>query len=447
MCAPQDFVLNSEFPNPIPDWSDQIPVPLVTIRLADQKLLFLNRPARELFGDTVKPGLDVSVLFDDPNALRQLLESVCSDKKTVRSEALLKNASNKHHKYSIDASAAELDGEPIAVLSLIDVPAYIPQPEEAEFRSNIALWRGVFDQAAVGIALLDTNFRFIEVNRRWLELFGYTADEMSALSPSDLISSEDSFVSRERAEALLGGEVDQYRGEKRLVRKDGSVFWGDLSASMLRDGKDTVSVILTFLIDITDRKLAEDKLQASNERLEAQLAENRILQEKLRDLAVRDPLTSLFNRRYMEETLRRELSRSAREDQPLSLVMIDIDHFKQLNDTYGHPAGDLVLKELAALLLRHLRSEDIVCRFGGEEFVAILPGAPLLTAAQRAESWRLAFQELHIVYEDQVLTSTLSMGIAEYPRHGATSEDLLFQADSAMYMAKRAGGNRVMVWG
>jgi diguanylate cyclase (GGDEF)-like protein/PAS domain S-box-containing protein len=330
---------------------------------------------------------------------------------------------------------------------LIDVPAYIPQPEEAEFRSNIALWRGVFDQAAVGIALLDTNFRFIEVNRRWLELFGYTADEMSALSPSDLISSEDSFVSRERAEALLGGEVDQYRGEKRLVRKDGSVFWGDLSASMLRDGKDTVSVILTFLIDITDRKLAEDKLQASNERLEAQLAENRILQEKLRDLAVRDPLTSLFNRRYMEETLRRELSRSAREDQPLSLVMIDIDHFKQLNDTYGHPAGDLVLKELAALLLRHLRSEDIVCRFGGEEFVAILPGAPLLTAAQRAESWRLAFQELHIVYEDQVLTSTLSMGIAEYPRHGATSEDLLFQADSAMYMAKRAGGNRVMVWG
>ncbi|WP_347258376.1 PAS domain S-box protein, partial [Methylocaldum sp.] len=244
MCAPQDFVLNSEFPNPIPDWSDQIPVPLVTIRLADQKLLFLNRPARELFGDTVKPGLDASVLFDDPNALRQLLESVCSDKKTVRSEALLKNASNKHHKYSIDASAAELDGEPIAVLSLIDVPAYIPQPEEAEFRSNIALWRGVFDQAAVGIALLDTNFRFIEVNRRWLELFGYTADEMSALSPSDLISSEDSFVSRERAEALLGGEVDQYRGEKRLVRKDGSVFWGDLSASMLRDGKDTVSVIL-----------------------------------------------------------------------------------------------------------------------------------------------------------------------------------------------------------
>lgn len=447
MFAPQDFVLNSEFPNPIPDWSDQIPVPLVTIRLADQKLLFLNRPARELFGDTVKPGLDASVLFDDPNALRQLLESVCSDKKTVRSVALLKNASNKHHKYSIDASAAELDGEPIAVLSLIDVPAYIPQPEEAEFRSNIALWRGVFDQAAVGIALLDTNFRFIEVNRRWLELFGYAADEMSALSPSDLICSEDGFVSRERAEALWGGEVDQYRGEKRLVRKDGSVFWGDLSASMLRDGKDTVSVILTFLIDITDRKLAEDKLQASNERLEAQLAENRVLQEKLRDLAVRDPLTSLFNRRYMEETLRRELSRSAREDQPLSLVMIDIDHFKQLNDTYGHPAGDLVLKELAALLLRHLRSEDIVCRFGGEEFVAILPGAPLLTAAQRAESWRLAFQELHIVYEDQVLTSTLSMGIAEYPRHGATSEDLLFQADSAMYMAKRAGRNRVMVWG
>jgi len=447
MCAPQDLVLNSESPHPNPDWYDQIPVPLLTVRLTDKKLLFLNCLARELFGDAGKPGVDASVLFDDPDALQQLLESIHPDRKTVRSEALLKNASNAHHRYSIEAGAAEMSGERIAVLLLIGADKYIPKFKDAEFRSNIALWRGVFDQAAVGIALLDRNLRFIEVNRRWLEMFGYTAEEMSALSPKHLTPAEDGFVSCERVEALLGSEVDQYRGERRLVRKDGSLFWGDLSASLLRDGENAVSVILTFLIDITDRKLAEDKLQSSNERLEAQLAENRILQEKLRDLAVRDPLTELFNRRYMEETLRRELSRSAREDRPLSLVMIDIDHFKQLNDTYGHPAGDLVLKELAALLLRHLRSEDIVCRFGGEEFVAILPGAPLMTAAQRAESWRLAFQELRIEYEDQVLTGTLSMGIAEYPRHGATGEDLLFQADSAMYMAKRAGRNRVMVWG
>jgi diguanylate cyclase (GGDEF)-like protein/PAS domain S-box-containing protein len=447
MYAPQDFVLNSEPPNPISDWYDQIPVPVLTVRLSDKRLLFLNRQALELFGDAAKSGIDASVLFDDPNALQQLLESVHPDKKTIHSEAALKTISNTRHRYSIEASSAEMDGERVAVLVLIDEGKYTPTLREAEFHSNIALWRGVFDQAAVGIALLDKDLRFIEVNRRWLEMFGYTAEEMSALSPSQLVPAENGFVSCERVEALLGSEVDQYRGEKRLVRKDGSPFWGNLFASLLRDEKDAASVILTFLVDITDRKLTEDKLQASNERLEAQLAENRILQEKLRELAVRDPLTELFNRRYMEETLRRELSRSAREDRPLSLVMIDIDHFKQLNDTYGHPAGDLVLKELAALLLRHLRSEDIVCRFGGEEFVAILPGAPLMAAAQRAESWRLAFQELRIEYEDQVLTGTLSMGIAEYPRHGATGEDLLFQADSAMYMAKRAGRNRVMVWG
>ncbi|HYE38027.1 diguanylate cyclase [Methylocaldum sp.] len=447
MCAPQDPALNSESPNPIPDWKDQIPIPLLVLRLADKGLVFLNRSARELFGDVAKPGVDASVLFDDPNALLRLLESLQFDEKAIRSEAFLKSVSNAHHWHSIEASAAEMDGERVAVLSMIDTVKCIPNPREAEFRSNIALWRGVFDQAAVGIALLDKDLRFIEVNRRWLDMFGYSAEEMGALSPSNLTPVEDCSGSCGRIDALLMSEVDQYRVGRRLVRKDGSLFWGDLSVSILRDGEGAVSVILAFLIDITDRKLAEDKLQASNERLEAQLAENRVLQEKLRDLAVRDPLTALFNRRYMEETLRRELSRSAREDQPLSLVMIDIDHFKQLNDTYGHPAGDLVLKELAALLLRHLRSEDIVCRFGGEEFVAILPGAPLTTAAQRAESWRLAFQELRIEYEDQVLTGTLSMGIAEYPRHGATGEDLLFQADSAMYMAKRAGRNRVMVWG
>jgi len=439
--------LNSEFQNSIPDWTGHIPTPLLIVRLADEKLAFLNRAARELFGCVAEAGVDAAVLFDDPNALRQLLEAVNAGKKTIRSEALLKNASNARRRYSIEASAARMGSERIAVLSLIDAGNYIPDLKETGFHSNVALWRAVFDQAAVGIALMNRDLKFIEANRRWLEMFGYTAEEMSALSPSHLTPAEDGFVSCERVEALLGSEVDQYRGERRLVRKDGSLFWGDLSASVLRDGDNAVSVILTFLIDITGHKLTEDKLQASNERLEAQLAENRLLQEKLRDLAVRDPLTGLFNRRYMEETLRRELSRSAREDRPLSLVMIDIDRFKQLNDTYGHPAGDLVLKELAALLLRHLRSEDIVCRFGGEEFVAILPGAPLMTAAQRAESWRLAFQELCIVYEDQVLNATLSMGIAEYPRHGATGEDLLFQADSAMYMAKRAGRNRVMVWG
>lgn len=447
MHAPQDSALNSEFPNPIPDWHDQIPIPLVTVRLADKKLLFLNRSARELFGGAAESGSDASVLFDDPKTLRQLLESVDFNRRMSRSEAFLRNGSHSRHRYAIEASAAEMGGERIAVLSLIDTAACDPGPKEAEFRANVALWRGVFDQAAVGIALLDKDLRFIEANRRWLDMFGYSAKEMSALSPNDLTPAEERFESCERFGALLGSEADQYRGERRLVRKDGSLFWGDLSVSLLRDEKDAASVILTFLIDITDRKLTEDKLQASNERLAAQLAENRILQEKLRDLAVRDPLTGLFNRRYMEETLGRELSRSAREDRPLSLVMIDIDHFKQLNDTYGHPAGDLMLKALAALLLRHLRNEDIVCRFGGEEFVAILPGAPLMTAAQRAESWRLALQELCIDYEGQTLTCTLSMGIAEYPRHGATGEDLLFQADSAMYMAKRAGGNRVMVWG
>jgi diguanylate cyclase (GGDEF)-like protein/PAS domain S-box-containing protein len=168
------------------------------------------------------------------------------------------------------------------------------------------------------------------------------------------------------------------------------------------------------------------------------------LRESLRAQSIRDPLTELFNRRFMEESLERELHQAARTQKPVSIIMLDIDHFKHLNDTYGHDAGDEVLKELGKLIKRHIRGGDIACRFGGEEFILILPNASLELAKKRAEDIRKMVESLNLEYDHQpVGMVTVSLGIATYPNHGANMEAVLRKADEALYQAKDSGRNRV----
>ena len=140
----------------------------------------------------------------------------------------------------------------------------------------------------------------------------------------------------------------------------------------------------------------------------------------------------------------RELSRAAREGYPVCLIMMDIDHFKRVNDTYGHEAGDLVLKAISEALSEHSRRGDFVCRFGGEEFVVVMPNISLDTAYERAESLRYSLTLLRVPYEYYSLSVTISMGIACYPENGQTRESILRAADQAMYGAKEAGRDHVL---
>ncbi|MDO9532979.1 MAG: diguanylate cyclase [Deltaproteobacteria bacterium] len=167
------------------------------------------------------------------------------------------------------------------------------------------------------------------------------------------------------------------------------------------------------------------------------------LRETLRNQAIRDPLTGLFNRRYLEETMERELTRVKRQGVPLGVIMMDLDHFKQYNDTFGHSAGDELLSALGILLKTHIRGEDIACRYGGEEFMLILPGASMEIALERAEDLRQAVKEMHQHYPGLKPTS-LSLGVAVYPDHGDTGLHLIQSADVALYRAKRAGRDRVV---
>lgn len=203
-------------------------------------------------------------------------------------------------------------------------------------------------------------------------------------------------------------------------------------------------VILAY--DITARKKLEKELKSANESLQAQLKENEDLRLQLQDLAIRDPLTGVFNRRYFAEALDRESARAVRENSPFSLIVLDIDHFKRINDTYGHKCGDTILISLAEFLQENTRRSDIVCRFGGEEFVILMPDAGLEDARSRAELFRKEFEAIFHFCEEQRVPATFSAGVAAFPIHADSGDALLGVADQALYKSKEAGRNRVSVY-
>jgi len=171
------------------------------------------------------------------------------------------------------------------------------------------------------------------------------------------------------------------------------------------------------------------------------------LRDELRQQAIHDPLTDLFNRRYLEETLPRDLYQAQRRNAPLSVVMLDLDGFKQFNDSYGHGAGDALLREFGRILRAHLRKSDISCRYGGDEFLLVLPDSSVTDTQDRLEEIRTALKKLQIRYGEQMLGMiTLSAGITQTPEHGITASELLQTADKAMYAAKQAGGDRIVVY-
>jgi len=172
------------------------------------------------------------------------------------------------------------------------------------------------------------------------------------------------------------------------------------------------------------------------------------LRATLRERSTRDELTGLFNRRYMEDSLDREIRRAIRDGESLGVLMLDLDHFKRLNDAFGHAAGDFALRLVGQFLQSNVRAEDIACRYGGEEFVIILPKASAEDTRRRAEALRLGIRSIRAEHGGPSFpTLTMSVGVAAYPQHGAAGETLLRAADEALYRAKAEGRDRVVVAG
>jgi diguanylate cyclase (GGDEF)-like protein/PAS domain S-box-containing protein len=474
-----------------------------------------------------------------------------------------------------------------------------------------ARFRTTFDQAAVGIAHVGLDGRWLEVNQRLCDIVGYTREELLTLSFPEMTYEEDLEEDKEHADQLLMGTIRTFSMQKRYYQNGGSLVWVNLTVSLRRDEYGEAQYFIGVVEDISDIKKAEEglltarhdlerrveerttDLQRLSQELQAQVREleernteakvlsemsemlqacfsfqeveqvvaqhvaqlfpsmpgklyaygaskdgleelvswngsssstflfgpeecwglrrgrlfasaedevsckhhqatgatlcvpmlaqgdtvgllylegtepafshrqqrlaqtvgeivalamvNLRLRETLRQQSIRDPLTGLFNRRYLEETFERELRRAERKGESLGIIMLDVDRFKTFNDTHGHEAGDALLKALGGVLKESVRAEDVACRYGGEEFTLLLPGATQQQTFDRAEQVREAVATLRVMNQGKVLDGvSASMGVATFPQHGRDLAGLVRAADLALYRAKREGRNRVV---
>lgn len=295
----------------------------------------------------------------------------------------------------------------------------------------------IIESMSDGVLVIDTQNRIVDINPAMESFLGHKPASFLGKSAAEALE-----IWMDQSDALLSGQ--ETRTELRIHNAPSRYL--DLRVTPLYDDYQHLNGRLMVFRDITDRKEVEKKLRLVNERLQSQLIEIGTLQSKLRSQAIKDPLTDLFNRRYLDETFDRELARAAREAYPVCVIMLDIDHFKKVNDTYGHEAGDVILKALARILSSRNRRGDFVCRFGGEEFVIVMPNMEMDTAFRRAEELRAALNSLSVPYGGFKLTITISMGIASYPANGEDRESVLRAADRAMYAAKRAGRDHILTY-
>ncbi|MFT3890274.1 MAG: diguanylate cyclase [Anaerolineales bacterium] len=288
-----------------------------------------------------------------------------------------------------------------------------------------------------GVLVVDAQGRIVDINPAMLEILDREPFSLLGKNVSEIMNHWTDMNS-------IIFKNDATRTELRL-HHDPSRYM-DLRMTPLFDESERLTGRIIVSRDITDRKQVEKDLVYANDRLHTQLIEIGLLRDQLREQAIRDPLTDLFNRRYLDETLERELSRAERENYPLCIVMMDLDHFKDVNDLYGHEAGDIVLKSLAKKVMEQCRQGDFACRYGGEEFILVMPNICLDSTSKRAKELHQNIEGMNIPYGRFNLSVTISMGIACYPTHGQTKEELLRAADKALYKAKHSGRNCVSVY-
>jgi len=291
-------------------------------------------------------------------------------------------------------------------------------------------YRRLFETAQDGILILDPETGMInDVNPYLIKMLGYSREEFVKKKLWEVGAFKDVEASKDAFEALLNNEYIRYE-DLPLKTKDGRLIQVEFVSNVYMVEKE--KVIQCNIRDITDRKQLQEELVKS--------------EALLREQSMRDSLTGLFNRRYMEETLKRELLRASRKKLSLGIIMLDVDEFKRFNDTYGHATGDEILRELGSLLLGHFRGDDIPCRYGGDEFIIVLPGASREMTQQRAE--RVGEQSNHLKIEGKTLEAvTFSMGVAVFPENGTTKSAILRAVDAALYRAKHEGRGRVVLAG
>ncbi|HEX2657814.1 MAG TPA: diguanylate cyclase [Polyangia bacterium] len=302
----------------------------------------------------------------------------------------------------------------------------------AALRESESRFRNAFDDSGIGMALVGRDGRWSKVNATLCRIVGYAEHELLCRELTAIAHPDDRDLDGEPIAHMWSGEISTYEVEKRFLHKDGSLVWMLLTASMVKDTAGQPLYFLLQLQDFTARKVAEDALKS---------------------LAVRDALTGLFNRREMDRLLKEEMTRAQRHQRPLSLLMVDIDHFKRVNDTYGHQVGDRAIREVARLVLECVRALDRAARYGGEELAVILPETSDSDAAIVAERirTRVAAHPLSTTLDENgacIITLTVSVGVSTFvATSNGSVERLIGEADGALYAAKQRGRNCTVLHG
>lgn len=297
-----------------------------------------------------------------------------------------------------------------------------------EIKTSELRYRRLFEAAQDGILILDAATGAItDVNPFLIQMLGYSREELVQKRLWEVGAFRDVKASQEAFAILQEDKYIRYE-DLPLRAKDGRLVDVEFVSNVYWVGDE--KVIQCNIRDISERKRAQDALLKS--------------QELLLEQSVRDHLTGLFNRRYMEETLERELLRAMRKHLLLGIIMLDMDNLKRYNDRWGHAAGDEALRQLGSVLLNQVRREDIACRYGGDEFILIMPDASPQVILQRAEQIVKRARWTSLQLDGHSLPAvTLSLGVAVFPKHGEASTAVLKAADAALYRAKHAGRNCV----
>ena len=411
---------------------DQIPT-YIYMKDRERRYVYANRPTLELFKRTeasLKGATDAD--FFPPETvtwLKAIDTRVLDMAENTAEEVVVADPDGERRVYlEVKTPIYDID-DPTKIWGLCGISTDITdrQQREANLEESEARFRATFDEAAIGMALVRKDGTFSRANVALCRSLGYTEAELKEMNFQQLTHPDDLEKDLSLLGEVIAGARQSYQMEKRYIRKGGEVIWALLSVATVRDHDGGVRYFISQIQDISER---------------------RRMVEKLRDQANLDYLTGLYNRRYFIERGTQELARANRYAKPLSLLMLDVDEFKQINDTRGHRTGDLVLRHLSRVLGETLRSVDFCGRLGGEEFAVLLPETDAAAAQEIAERLRAAVAGSAVVPEDgPPVRYTISLGVTTLGASDSNIDTLLGLADKGLYKAKRSGRNRVCTVG
>lgn len=411
---------------------DNIPS-LIYLKDRAHRYVYANRSTLRLFNrteETIKGSGDAEYFPPDTVAhLREIDQRVLEQQRDNREEVVVRAPDGSERVYLEVKTPIFSDDGAGSVWGLCGISTDITESlqQRSALLESEARFQAVFESAAIGMALVDLDGRFLQVNQALCQLLGYQHGELVGKTFQEITHQDDLVKDLKLKDELLAGSHDFYQMEKRYFHRSGHVIWVQLNVAILRDAQEQPLYFITQIQNITAQKNMLEKLDVE---------------------ANKDYLTGLNNRRAFMAKAETELKRSRRYGHSLSVFMIDIDHFKQINDTHGHKAGDQVLQVLGKLMRDTMRAVDVVGRIGGEEFAILLPETGGELASEVAERLRLAVEACEVVLEAGLpLHFTISVGIVTLRDANINLDMLLSQADQAMYQAKQQGRNRVCALG